>query len=65
MLDCGLYDGVHDAYVYEKSEENCRYYFGRIKSVREELGLPKDSKWDSLDYVEQAKGYSKKGDKHD
>ena len=60
VLDCGLYDGVHDAYVYEKSPANCRAYFKRIKKVRKELGLPKDAKWDSIEYVEQAKGYAKK-----
>ncbi len=60
VLDCGLYDGVHDAYVYEKSPANCRKYFDRIKKVRKELGLPKDVKWDSIEYVEQAKGYGKK-----
>lgn len=60
VLDCGLYDGVHDAYVYEKSPANCRKYFNRIKRVRKELGLPKDKKWDSIEYVEQAKGYVKK-----
>lgn len=60
VLDCGLYDGVHDAYVYEKSSANCRTYFNRIKKVRKELGLPKDPKWDSIEYVEQAKGYGKK-----
>ena len=60
VLDCGLYDGVHDAYVYEKSAANCRTYFGRIKKVRKEFGLPKDAKWDSVEYLEQAKGYAKK-----
>lgn len=60
VLDCGLYDGVHDAYIYEKSAANCRKYFDRIKKVRKELGLPPDPKWDSLEYVEQAKGYTKK-----
>ena len=60
VLDCGLYDCVHDAYVYEKSPANCRAYFNRIKKVRKELGLPKDAKWDSIEYVEQAKGYAKK-----
>lgn len=60
VLDCGLYDGVHDAYVYEKSPENCQKYFDRIKKVRQELGLPKDAKWDSIEYVEQGKKYGKK-----
>ncbi|HBW74370.1 MAG TPA: hypothetical protein DEF59_03875 [Candidatus Magasanikbacteria bacterium] len=60
VLDCGLCDGVHDAYVYEKSPANCRVYFDRIKKVRKEFGLPKDPKWDSIEYVEQAKGYGKK-----
>ncbi len=59
VLDCGLYDGVHDAYVYEKSQENCKRYFARIKKVRKELGLPRDPKWDSTDYVEQGKEYYK------
>ena len=60
VLDSGLYDGVHDAYVYEKSQSNCRAYFDRIKKVRKELALPKEPKWDSIEYVEQAKGYTKK-----
>ncbi|MEK7617731.1 MAG: HD domain-containing protein [Patescibacteria group bacterium] len=57
VLDCGLFDGAHDAYVYEKSPENCRKYFGRIKAVRKELGLPRDPQWDSIDYVERGKAY--------
>ncbi len=60
VMDCSMYDGVHDAYVYEKSPSNCRHYFDRIKKVRKEFGLPKDAKWDSIEYVEQAKGYTKK-----
>src|SRR3989344_903666 len=61
VLDCGLYDGVHDAYVYEKPRALCKKYFKRIKNVRAELLLPKDPKWDSLDYVEQGKGHKVKG----
>ena len=57
VLDCGLYEGVHDAYVYEKSPENCKHYFNRIKNVRKELGLPEDSKWNIIEYVEQGKKY--------
>ncbi len=63
VLDCGLYEGVHDAYVYEKSQENCKRYFGRIKKVRKELGLPRDPKWDNVDYVEQGKVYFEKNRK--
>ncbi len=61
VLDCGLYDGVHDAYVYEKPREICKKYFKRIKDVRRELRMPKDSRWDSVEYVEQGKGYLAKG----
>ncbi|MBI3573705.1 HD domain-containing protein [Candidatus Kaiserbacteria bacterium] len=61
VLDCGLYDGVHDAYVYEKPRALCKKYFQRIKNVRKELHLPKDFRWDSLDYIEQGKGYHAKG----
>lgn len=57
VLDCGLYDGAHDAYVYEKSKDACRNYFNRIKAVRKELNLPKDPQWDSLGYVERGKNY--------
>lgn len=60
VLDCSLYEGVHDAYVFEKSPENCKRYFGRIKKVRKELGLPGDPKWDSLGYIEQGKVYYEK-----
>lgn len=60
VFDCGLYEGVHDAYVYEKEPKTCRTYFERIKKVRKELGLPKDSKWDSIEYAEQGKNYGKK-----
>ncbi len=59
VFDCGLYDGVHDAYVFEKSPETCRTYFKRIKSVRKELGLPKDPRWDTIKYIEQGKDYEK------
>lgn len=57
VLDCSLYDGVHDAYIYEKSMETCKKYFARIKDIRKELGLPKDPQWDSLEYVERGKAY--------
>src|SRR3989338_9100214 len=26
VLDCGLFDGAHDAYVYEKERKTCRSY---------------------------------------
>lgn len=55
VFDCGLYHGVHDAYVYEKSPKSCRAYFDRIKKVRRELNLPKDYRWDSIEYIEQGK----------
>ncbi|MDO8553714.1 MAG: HD domain-containing protein [Candidatus Micrarchaeota archaeon] len=64
VLDCGLYCGVHDAYIYEKSQESCKHYFARIQRVRKELGLPKDKKWDHLDYVEQGKAYFEKHEGH-
>lgn len=57
VFDCGLYDSVHDAYVYEKAPKTCRAYFNRIKRIRRELGLPKDPKWDSIEYVEQGKTF--------
>ena len=57
VFDCGLYEGVHDAYVYEKSPHICKTYFERIKNVRKELGLPKDPRWDKVEYVEQGKKY--------
>ena len=60
VFDCGLYDGVHDAYVYEKAPKTCRAYFQRVKRVRKELGLPKDPKWDSIEYEEQGKGFHEK-----
>lgn len=59
VLDCGLYDGVHDAYIYEKAPGTCKTYFARIRAVRKELGLPKDPQWDSLSYVERGKVYEK------
>lgn len=55
VFDCGLYEGVHDAYVYEKAPKICRAYFDRIIRVRKELGLPKDPRWDSIEYIEQGK----------
>lgn len=57
VFDCGLYEGVHDAYVYEKSSKICRAYFDRIKKVRKELGLPYDARWDKVEYLEQGKKY--------
>ena len=60
VFDCSLYNGVHDAYVYEKLPAICRIYFDRIKKVRRELGLPKDKKWDMIDYIEQGKVYDAK-----
>lgn len=48
VFDCSLYECVHDAYLYEKSLAVCKTYFVRIKKVREELGLPRDSQWDNL-----------------
>lgn len=53
VFDCGLYDGVHDAYVFEKHIEHRKKYFARIKAVRKELGLPKDAQWDVLDYLKK------------
>lgn len=55
VLDCGLFHGVHDAYVYEKKPKTCREYFKRIRSVRKELGLPKDAQWDTVEYIDQGK----------
>lgn len=55
VFDCGLYQGVHDAYVYEKSLQNCKKYFARIRAVRKELGLPKDPQWDIYKYIERGK----------
>lgn len=52
-FDCSLYDGVHDAYVYEKPLENRKKYFARIKAVRKELGLPKDRQWDVWEYLKK------------
>jgi uncharacterized protein len=60
VFDCGLYEGVHDAYVYEKAPKTCRAYFDRIIRVRKELGLPKDPRWDSIEYLEQGKKYYEK-----
>lgn len=59
-FDCGLYDGVHDGYIYEKSPENCKKYFARIIKVRKELGLAKDPRWDKVEYLEQGKTYYEK-----
>jgi len=60
VLDCGLYDNVHDAYIYEKEAKTCRSYFDRIKKVREELNLPVDPQWDTLEYVAKGKQYAAK-----
>ncbi len=57
VFDCGLYDGVHDAYVYEKEAKTCRSYFNRIKKIRRELNLPKDPRWDTIKFIEQGKNY--------
>jgi hypothetical protein len=46
-----LFEGVHDAYVYEKAPKTCREYFKRVQRVREELGLPYDKQWDSLEMI--------------
>ena len=50
-LDCSLYEGVHDAYLYEKSEKIVKTYFARIKKVREELGLPYEEQWDNFELL--------------
>ena len=63
VLDCSLYHGVHDAYLYEKSLDNCKKYFARIQAVRHELGLPKDGQWDVFEYVERGKLYHGKRQK--
>ena len=55
VFDCGLYEGVHDAYVYEKSPKICRAYFDRIIKVRQELGMPRDPRWDKVEYLEQGR----------
>ena len=49
VLDCSMYVGVHDAYLYEKSLKIVKTYFLRIKKVRKELGLPKDPQWDNFE----------------
>lgn len=59
VFDCSLYQGVHDAYLYEKSPQICKTYFVRIKKVRQELGLPYDKRWDEVKYLEQGKKYAK------
>lgn len=60
VFDCSLYEGMHDAYIFEKPTEICRTYFDRIKKVRKELGLPQDSQWDKLEYLKQGKKYYEK-----
>src|SRR3989339_1173571 len=57
VFDCGLYEGVHDAYVFEKSPSICRTYFDRIIKVRKELGLPYDKRWEKVELIEQGKKY--------
>lgn len=53
VFDCGLYEGVHDAYLYEKSLAICKTYFARIKKVREELGLKLDPQWDNFEMIKK------------
>ncbi|PIZ94782.1 MAG: hypothetical protein COX81_02695 [Candidatus Magasanikbacteria bacterium CG_4_10_14_0_2_um_filter_37_12] len=53
VFDCSIYEGVHDAYVYEKSPEICKTYFARVQRVREELGLPYDSQWDNFEMIKK------------
>lgn len=59
VFDCGLYDGVHDAYIYEKSAKSVKAYFRRIKDVRKELHLPNDPRWNHLNFIEQGKSLKK------
>lgn len=64
VFDCSLFEGVHDAYIYEKSPKTCIEYFKRIKKIRAELGLPNESKWDSLEMIgEDAQKYMQKRNK--
>lgn len=63
VFDCGLYEGVHDAYVYEKPLAICQAYFERIKKVRREFGLPKDPRWDKIKFIEQGKYFHEKNKK--
>lgn len=51
VFDCSLFEGAHDAYVYEKSEDICKQYFDRVKAVRNELGLPHEEKWDKCEMI--------------
>ncbi|MBY0538817.1 HD domain-containing protein [Patescibacteria group bacterium] len=53
VFDCGLYAGVHDAYVFEKPLVQLKEYFARVKRVRKELGLPKDPQWDVFGYLKK------------
>ncbi len=53
VLDCSMYEGAHDAYVYEKSLEICQTYFARVKKVREELGLKYDPQWDNFEIAKR------------
>ncbi|MFH1292295.1 MAG: HD domain-containing protein [bacterium] len=53
VLDCSLYEGVHDAYLYEKSSEIVKAYFARIKKIRKELGLPKNPQWDNFEMIKK------------
>lgn len=58
VFDVSLFEGVHDAYVYEKAPKTCRQYFKRIHAVRDELGLPHDPQWDTIEMVgKEAKKY--------
>lgn len=58
VFDCSLFEGTHDAYVYEKSEKMCQQYFKRVRDIRVELGLPLEDKWDTCEMVgEGAKKY--------
>ena len=47
----------HTMRMFMKNRPKTRKYFGRIKAVRKELGLPRDPQWDSIDYVERGKAY--------
>lgn len=51
VFDCSMYEGTHDAYVFEKTPEACRKYFDRVQQVRSEFGLPHDPQWDSIELL--------------
>ncbi|MDO8626017.1 MAG: HD domain-containing protein [Candidatus Magasanikbacteria bacterium] len=57
VLDCSTYEGTHDAYAYEKTLEACRKYFERVQAVRQEMGLPHDPQWNSIELIN--KSYAK------